>query len=150
MCSINLKMQIFCLDCFKKKCSNFFMKIEWIDTTIWSNTSSIGVFSSKSQILWLIVYCSFTHWLQVTLLATTRFTLDWIRSKHHILLLPGICFENYSSTYTYTKELYNIASDDYSVSCTPWKVPSVNLSHQRPVVRRRPSGAPLTASRSRV
>jgi hypothetical protein len=49
---------------FRKKYSNFFIKIEWTDTTIGINTASITVFSSTSPILWSIGYRSFTHWLQ--------------------------------------------------------------------------------------
>ena len=31
---------------------------------------------------------------QVMLVITTRLTLDWIRSNHHLLLLAGFHFEN--------------------------------------------------------
>jgi hypothetical protein len=69
--------------------------------------------------------------LQVTLVATTDFTLDWIRSKHHLSLLAGFYFENYSWTYTrIQKKFYNIATGDHSVSSALWKVPSVNILYQ--------------------
>lgn len=36
---------------------------------------------------------------QVPLVATTRLILDWIRFKHHLLLLAEFYFENYRWTY---------------------------------------------------
>jgi hypothetical protein len=41
---------------------------------------------------------------QVTLVAKTPFTLDWTSSKHHLLLLDGLCAENYRWTYTHIQK----------------------------------------------
>jgi hypothetical protein len=38
--------------------------------------------------------------LQVTLVATTRLTLDWTRSKHPLLRIPKQCSENYRWAFT--------------------------------------------------
>jgi hypothetical protein len=49
-------------------------------------------------------------------------------------------------TYIVILTIKNIPSDDHFLSVRIWSVPSINLSNQRLVVRRRPSRAPLTAS----
>ncbi len=86
---------------------------------------------------------------QVTLVATTRLTLNWTPSKHHLLLLAGFCSENYRWTYTHIqKNCIIFANDDYFVKRLGLSVflsrfSKVNRKRQLAVGRRCPYEPPL-------
>ncbi len=73
---------------------------------------ALGQIGTAANIEWFSIVK--TEWKketnkQVTLVATTRLTLDWTPSKHNLLLLAGFCSENYRWTYAHVqKKLYNL------------------------------------------
>ncbi len=134
--------------------------------TCLSNTS-MELFINRNLFCFIVLYrksCwiarltrwnDFSHYEQVTLVDTTRLTLDWMRSNHHLSPLLKFYFENYRWVNTRIEKRIWCWHRRPFFKWTDFsnfllRLSKVEHHGQLAVVRRRPYGPPLPIVRSCV